>query len=155
MNFIVFLDTVGYYGPVILFAMTFYFLLNQLPYLYLFTFGFIANTLLNHILKSVFRELRPTAPIGNEKFYGSNFYGLPSGHAQSCFFSTAFFYLIKGPRTILYLMIFMCVLTLYQRWKYRYHSIKQLLYGTFIGIFFAWFIIYMYQYSCRTEYMIL
>lgn len=155
MDCIILLDKIGYYGPVILFAITFYFLLNRLPYLYLFTFGSIANTLLNHVLKSVFRELRPQGHIGNEQFHGSNFYGLPSGHAQSCFFSLAFFYLIRGQSNVLYLMVFISALTLYQRWKYRCHSIKQLIYGVFIGIFFAWFIIYMYQYIRRTEYTIL
>jgi len=155
MNIIIFLDTVGYYGPVILFAVTFYYLLNRLPYLYLFTMGSIINTLLNSTLKSIFRELRPSHPLGNEHFHGSNFYGLPSGHAQSCFFSVAFLYCMRAPTTLLYLTTFISTLTIYQRWKYRYHSVKQLLYGILVGIFFAWFIIYMYQYIRRTEYMIL
>ena len=155
MNLIIMFDTIGYYGPVILFATTFYFLLNRLPYLYLFVFGSIANSIVNNILKSVFKELRPSGKIGSEQFHGSNYYGLPSGHAQSCFFSFAFLYLVRGPSAILYFMGFISALTILQRWKNRYHSAKQLLYGAIFGIFFAWTIIYMYQYMRKREYMIL
>jgi len=156
MNMIIYLfDRIGYYGPVILFATTFYYLLNRLPYLYLFVFGSITNTLLNHTLKSIFKELRPSGKLGYEQFHGSNYYGLPSGHAQSCFFSLAFLYLVRGPALVLYFMGFITCLTLYQRWKNRYHTAKQLLYGGIFGICFAWFAIYMYQYAQKREYMIL
>jgi membrane-associated phospholipid phosphatase len=143
------IDFIGYYGPIIMFSITFYFLLNRIPYLVVFIFGSIANTILNKVLKNVFREPRPKGQlpfIDQDHLIGVEQYGLPSGHAQSVFFSLAFLFFANGPQAVLYCMVLLSFLTLYQRWKYRRHSVKQLAVGSLTGIIFSYFLIYSTQY---------
>jgi membrane-associated phospholipid phosphatase len=142
-------DYIGYYGPVILFATTFYCLLNRIPYLIAFTGGSILNTFANEVLKNTFREPRPPnqiAFIDDKNLTGTHFYGLPSGHAQASAFAIAFLILVNGPETLLYFMTCIFITTLYQRWKYHRHSIKQLAAGSLIGALMAWIIVFMTQY---------
>ena len=143
------IDAIGYYGPVILFTMTFYCFLERSPYLFVFIMGSIANALLNKALKMTFQEPRPKGQIpfiDHDHQIGTEQYGLPSGHAQSSFFSLAFLFFANGPPAFLYTMSFLCILTLYQRWKYRRHSIRQLVIGSLIGISFAYVLVYSTQY---------
>jgi membrane-associated phospholipid phosphatase len=142
------LDIIGYYGPVILFGITFYCLIERTPYLMVFTLGSVLNTFLNTFLKSIFREPRPKGQIPfieHENLIHTQQYGFPSGHAQSAFFSLAFLFFANGPISTVYSMTFLTIITLYQRWKYRRHDIKQLVYGSLIGIVFAWVLVYMTQ----------
>ena len=142
-------DYIGHYGPVILFGLTFYCLLHRIPYIIVFVFGSILNTFLNEFLKTFFREQRPKGQIefiDHDRLIGAHYYGLPSGHAQASFFALAFLFFAKGPIAFLYFMSFICILTLYQRWKYRRHSIKQLLVGAIVGTSFAWVLVYLTQY---------
>ena len=139
------IDYIGYHGPIILFAMTFYSLINRSPFLIVFVLGSITNTLFNAILKSVLREPRPNNQIefvDSHNLIGYNNYGLPSGHAQSVFFSLTFLFLANGEILFLYVMSCITILTLYQRWKYRRHTIKQLLIGSAVGIVYAWVLVY-------------
>ena len=142
-------DIIGHYGPVILFTLTFYFLIERTPYLIVFIFGSIANTFLNQMLKSTFREPRPSGQIefiDHEYLTGIQQYGLPSGHAQASFFALAFLFFSHGPQSAIYIMAFICVLTLFQRWKFRRHSVKQLAAGSLIGTGFAYILVYITQY---------
>jgi membrane-associated phospholipid phosphatase len=147
--FIIF-DYIGHYGPPILFAVTFYYLFNRHIYVFVFLFGSLINSLLNMLLKRVFREPRPNHPllfIDSNDLTGNNYYGLPSGHAQSVMFSLTFIYLTKNTDSnfimTFYTMSCIAVLTLYQRWKYNRHTIKQLLVGSVIGFFFAWTLVFI------------
>jgi len=146
---ILFIDTIGYYGPVILFAITFYFLLLRSPYLIAFVIGYVINTFLNSGLKLVFREPRPKGQIefiDHTDLTGANYYGFPSGHAQASFFALAYIFFVNGPPAVLYFMTGICTLTIYQRWKYRRHSMKQLFFGALIGTGFAYIVAYSVQY---------
>jgi len=151
--FIELFDYIGYYGPVILFTITFYCLIERTPYLIVFVVGSILNSLLNSFLKSVLREPRPNGQIDfidHNHLIGSNLYGLPSGHAQSVFFSLTFLYLSNGPIPFLYLMACITILTIYQRWKYKRHSIKQLSFGAIIGILYGWVLVYLTKYELHS-----
>ena len=75
----------------------------------------------------------------NEDYVGVEKYGMPSGHAQSCFFSMTFLYLVKGSPAWLIFELFIGIISLYQRFKYKQHTIEQLLAGSILGIFFAYF----------------
>jgi membrane-associated phospholipid phosphatase len=144
------IDIIGYYGPVILFALTFYYLIKRPPYLMMFTIGSIANTLLNRVLKTTWREPRPRGQItfiDNNNLIGPEQYGLPSGHAQASFFAVAFLFFSNGPQAVLYVMTLLCVITLYQRWKYRRHTIKQLALGSLIGTLFAYALVFLTEFS--------
>lgn len=141
------IDIIGYYGPVILFAITFHSLIGRTPYLIVFTFGSIVNIFINNVLKSTFREPRPN----NQRFFIHNEkaveeYGFPSGHAQTSFFAVAYLFFVGGYQPILLFMTLLCGITLYQRWKYRRHDIKQLVFGSVFGILFAYGVAYTTQY---------
>ena len=150
LSLIKIVDYIGYYGPVILFATTFYCLLQRTPYLIAFTGGSVINTFTNEVLKNIFREPRPPNQIAfmdDENLTGTHFYGLPSGHAQASAFALVFLLLANGPQAVLYFMTGIFIITLYQRWKYHRHSIKQLAAGSIFGAAMAWIIHYFTQYA--------
>jgi len=70
-------------------------------------------------------------------------YGMPSGHAQSCMFSVMFYYLIYGMNEILYIMLFIISLTIYQRWFNKNHTLFQLLIGCIIGSIVSMLVVYI------------
>jgi membrane-associated phospholipid phosphatase len=151
MNPFIIIDYIGHYGPCILFLITFYYLFDRNIYLFVFLFGSLVNYWINIVLKTVFREPRPANPlvfIDSNDLIGNNYYGLPSGHAQSVFFSLIFFYKVSQPSSCstiftLYIMSCITMITLYQRWKYRRHTIKQLIIGAIIGSLFALTLIFI------------
>ena len=94
------------------------------------------NYCTNGALKLIFREPRPDGNIvfdSHEITTGSERYGMPSGHAQSVAFSSMFSYLITKSPKILMGTSFISVITIYQRYKYKRHTIGQLFVGTIIG----------------------
>jgi membrane-associated phospholipid phosphatase len=97
----------------------------------------------------MFKEPRPRGQIpfiDHDQLTGSEQYGFPSGHAQVCFFALAFLFFANGPLAVLYIIVFLCFLTLYQRWKYRRHSVKQLVFGALFGTLFAYITVYTTYY---------
>lgn len=139
-------DYVGFQGPIITSAITFVSLLNQPKYLLSFAVGSILNYYLILLLKVVIKEPRPSNPIAyiqDDIYKGAILYGMPSGHAQISFFSITFLYLTKRPFSIFTLSLFVGCLTLYQRWKFRRHTVEQLIFGTAIGSSFSYFIFWM------------
>ena len=88
-------DNIGYYGPIVLFFVVIYFLWNRPKYVILYVICFFINTMLNKSLKIMFREPRPDNPLEFakfEKYKNEERYGMPSGHAQSAFFSIVYLY---------------------------------------------------------------
>jgi membrane-associated phospholipid phosphatase len=129
--------------------MSFFSLIERSPYLVVFTIGSILNTFLNTFLKTLFREPRPKGQIefiDHNELTGAQQYGFPSGHAQASFFSLAFLFFSNGPIAMIYFMTIITFLTIYQRWKYRRHSVRQLAFGSLIGGLFAWVLVYLTQY---------
>jgi phosphatidylserine synthase len=100
------------------------------------------------------REERPSNPIpfsSLEKYTGEQFYGMPSGHAQSVGFSFVFLSLLEGYYSWwLYIITAIMGLTCIQRWKYRRHTVEQIIVGLFFGGMFAWIVLYVFD-----DYMIL
>lgn len=142
------IDTIGFYGPVILAVITSLSLIKQQPYLLSFLVGLFFNSQFNTILKSIIKEPRPSNITKHE---GAQLYGMPSGHAQSVFFSLTFLYLVKTSYWILLSMLFFAALTIYQRLNSKEHTSKQLLVGAFVGFVFAnaWFKLSKYIVSPR------
>jgi membrane-associated phospholipid phosphatase len=133
-------DYIGFYGPNILFILSLVVLRNKMNLMLVYVVGFIANTLLNHILKGAFQQPRPTEEIHlfqMEQLYrkqiGFDRYGMPSGHAQSVLYSTAFiYYAFKNIKvTTLYLIV--SLMTLYQRVKFKNHTVFQVIIGSLVG----------------------
>ena len=111
------LDSIGFYGPVILAITNIYYLFYRKTYLYAYILFLIINSFINRILKEIIREPRPN----NQRFMKfeskDDIYGMPSGHAQSIFYSTTFLYLTTASYYLLIISLFVCALTIYQRYQ--------------------------------------
>jgi len=125
-----FLDNFGF---LIVFVIGFITLLKNPIYLSGYLVFTCINQIINIVLKSTIREPRPITI--NETNYDK--YGMPSGHAQHIYFFMTFTYLVNKSIMVLLLELFISFFTLYQRWKYKKHSIPQLLVGSIIGIIVA------------------
>ena len=81
------------------------------------------------------------------KLYVSNahVYGMPSGHAQSVGYALGFLYFTKRKQlntlpitstlVIVFLVeIFICAVTMYQRWESKAHTVAQITLGLLIGL---------------------
>jgi membrane-associated phospholipid phosphatase len=145
----VFQDYIGFLAPFLLFFLSFILLWSKKYYLIYYIIGYGFNIVLNLILKGIIRDPRPKEDIqliniseNNGKRISFDKFGMPSGHAQLCFFSVAFIYLVfkNIPLTIFYIII--SLLSLNQRVKYKNHTLLQVLIGTLVGSFFG-FAIYM------------
>jgi membrane-associated phospholipid phosphatase len=145
MQEIDFLYRIGFMGPIILSFITIYSLWNQQKYLYSYLVFSIGNTILNKIFKNIIKQQRPSnsKKIMNEHYAGSEIYGMPSGHAQSAFFSISFLYFAIGSTNWIFIELIIAALTLYQRWKYRQHTVEQLFAGSLLGIVSAYCSIYI------------
>jgi membrane-associated phospholipid phosphatase len=136
------IDLIGFHGPIIAAVITLTSLFYQKPFLYAFILFSILNYVINGLLKSSIREPRPSGSIPihdlDKEDGNKTSFGMPSGHAQLIFFSTTFLYLVKKNTYLLLFELFLCALTLYQRWKYRKHSVQQLLVGSGVGAGFAY-----------------
>jgi len=137
----------GLYGPLILFFFSLYVLRHKRNFLIYYSFGFFINVLLNLVLKKLIQQPRPREDIHvpniiptNGKRYGYDVYGMPSGHAQTVFYSITFTYLVltnkfrdfKWSWTLL-LFLLIGLITLFQRVLYKNHTILQVLVGSLIG----------------------
>ena len=109
--------------------------------------------ILNIIIKGIIQEPRPIydhkkvslAITHAKRFFYQNgvpfdLFGMPSGHAQSSFFSTIFIYFALRKMNITYIYLALTLLTCIQRISSNYHSISQVIVGSFIGSLFAFFV---------------
>jgi len=133
------IDKIAYFGPKINFTIGFISLLKRPQYLsgYLVFTGI--NYILNGLLKTTFKEVRPSGGIPlydgeEEKYKNEHKYGMPSDHAQLVFFALTYIYLVKHSIYTLILELSIALLTCFQRWKYRRHTIEQIVIGSIIGI---------------------
>jgi membrane-associated phospholipid phosphatase len=135
------IDYVGLFAPIILCILTIIIIFNKTTYLLFFIVGFILNNILNILLKLAIKEPRPIndtllikAGTANGKRYNFDKYGMPSGHAQMCGFVLAYILLVLNNVYVTTLYIIITIISLYQRYKYKNHSILQLIVGLFIGL---------------------
>ena len=149
-------DLVGFYGFFVTISVLFVHMV-QLPWMTGLwdTVGFVGGVLIsdttNKTLKTWVRDPRPSGAIpmilprgwpgaGDDgtdmsMYHGPEQFGYPSGHAQLSFYVLGFFYgLLRGRITIWWLVcVFVSLMTLYQRWSYRRHTVEQLLAGAVLG----------------------
>lgn len=138
-------DYIGFFGPIIVIIISITKLWNQPQYLIGYACFEVINSIINSVLKSLIRQERPMGgrSIVNEKYTGANIYGMPSSHTQNVAFSTTYLYLVKGSPTYLILESFILALTFYQRWKYKRHTVEQLIAGVGVGMLIAYMGFYM------------
>ena len=141
-NAIFILDWVGYFAPIILFVSSCFLLYKKNMLLSLYIIGSILNTALNGILKDIIKQPRPTEDIRIfnaskmlDKRFGYDRYGMPSGHAQSVFFSTVYIYFALDNKYISLIYLAISLITMYQRVKYKNHTIFQVIVGAIVGSF--------------------
>jgi membrane-associated phospholipid phosphatase len=134
------IDFIGFNGPVILFLASIIYLYVKNSYFTIYVVGFMFNSLINYILKGVFKQPRPIDDkhlFNLEKMYRSVLtfenYGMPSGHAQSVFYTTIFTYLAVENNVLLVSSLFISLLTIYQRVQSKQHFFLQTIVGAIIG----------------------
>jgi dolichyldiphosphatase len=139
-------NEIGAYGPIILFIFSLYFLWENSNLFFYYNIGIFVNQIINIILKGLLQCPRPSE---DEKLFnlalkhGKRFlykdgipydiFGMPSGHAQSVFFSTIFIFLSTEKMNIFLIYLSICLITLWQRVSYNYHTITQVVVGSIVG----------------------
>jgi membrane-associated phospholipid phosphatase len=146
----------GKFGPLLLLINSLYLLWHKDNLFYYYLCGYFLNWILNLVLKGIIKEPRPSedpklfniALKHSIRFkfvngYPHDIFGMPSGHAQSAFFSTIFIYLaLKDIKITIGYLIF-ALLIMYQRVLFNRHSALQVLAGAIVGILFGGFIYFM------------
>ena len=129
------LQVIEIYGPIIVILISAFDLYKKDTYLFFYIIGIGFNTILNLFLKSVIRQPRPSLNNINFGFTNSiDKYGMPSGHAQNLGFSIGFMYIFIKKSYILWVVIIISLITMFQRYVNNKHSIIQLFIGYIFGI---------------------
>jgi membrane-associated phospholipid phosphatase len=136
------IDLIGFYGPLIIAFINCVYLWRRKIFLITYALFLIVNSFINGILKNIIQEPRPIGQIYLNEYdivpnTAPSKYGMPSGHAQSTGYSITFLYLVAHSPALLIISMFIGSLTIYQRFKYRRHTISQLISGLSIGSLFA------------------
>jgi membrane-associated phospholipid phosphatase len=140
------IDLLGFYGPWIQGIINVTQLITQKYYLIGYLVFAYINIFTNKWLKMHYKEPRPSnkeeselpIKIKDPDIFGmpnADIYGFPSGHAQQLVYSVFYLYFVKRSPLFLIAGLFLIGLTVYQRCKFKRHSIKQLAYGSLIGAF--------------------
>ena len=94
------------------------------------------------------KKVRLLKTHSKEYFYQSgipfDIFGMPSGHSQASLFSTIFIYLSLKQTNLLYIYVPLTLLTCYQRVKFDYHSMSQVIVGGIVGTAFGYLV---YQFA--------
>ena len=149
------IDAVGFYSFILLSFMVLWKIYKRLPFVIMYILGAVTIIPVNHSLKSWFQDPRPAQPIPFELFSwntenpkfdttmytGAEQFGFPSGHAYLAFYAISFLYFVtKKIDNIWLISLTIGMITLYQRYKYRRHTIEQLAVGTILGIATGWLV---------------
>jgi membrane-associated phospholipid phosphatase len=92
--------------------------------------------ILNRVFKKLIKQSRPTGIdyINAWDSFPSSSYGMPSGHMQNVTTAATFIILFFKNNNFSIYAIFQSILTGYQRWYYKKHTIEQIITGAIIGI---------------------
>jgi membrane-associated phospholipid phosphatase len=134
------------YGPFFLIILSWFLLWNKNTLFFYYTVGLFLDTILNLVLKGIFKHPRPSEDL--QKFnlaitHGKRFlfkdgmpydiFGMPSGHSQSVLFSTVFMYFALKDKKMIYIYAIISLLTMTQRIYSYNHTLFQAIIGAFIG----------------------
>ena len=140
------LSHLGYQGPNILLLLILLMLYYQhytQPYFYLAVVGWqLASHFLNVVIKNTLKAPRPddspnktlVQPTFKNYLIVHRQYGMPSGHAQAVCSELIFIALFFRKPWLTTLAFLQTALTLWQRYAYKRHSIKQLAVGSILGL---------------------
>jgi membrane-associated phospholipid phosphatase len=134
------INAVGAFGPQLSLFLALLFLRHKPALMIVYSFGFIINALISYTLKGLFKQPRPTdetTSFNLEQIYrkkqGFERYGMPSGHAQTVFYSSAFLYFALKDGNINIIMAILSLVTLFQRLESRHHTLAQVIVGAIVG----------------------
>lgn len=146
-------NEIGNAGDIIIIFLSFYLLWHKNTLFFYYTIGIFINTMLNLIMKCVFKQPRPSEDPnlfnlaltrGKHILYKDrmpyDIFGMPSGHSQTALFSTIFIYLSLKKQNVLYVYIFLSLIVTAQRIAYNHHTIIQVIAGAIFGSCFGYFI---------------
>ena len=130
------------YTPILLIISNIYWLWGKTVYLYGYIIGYIISMFVNNILKELIKEPRPSEDKSlyyAKLSYSINLlraqeYGMPSGHAQELFYSLIYLVLVMKSQYILVPELLIIIYCLYERLVQEYHTLKQLVVGSIVGI---------------------
>lgn len=143
---------------------------HKINYLSYYILGVFINSFINIILKIIIQEPRPNDMnhinvfrkkieyiMKQENGLPFNLFGMPSGHVQNIFFTTIFMFLTFSKNikyniventkykyhwlSFILFYLSMCIIIIYQRINWKYHTLLQCIVGSFIGSIIA-FIVY-------------
>ena len=162
--FVQFIKEIGQYGPLILIISSTVLLWNHHNLFFYYIIGIFADSLLNIILKGIIQLPRPSedpklfniALKNGKRFIFKNgmphdIFGMPSGHAQSSFFSTTFIYLSLRKTNISIIYLLLSFITLFQRVIDNFHTVLQVIVGSIVGILFGYFVYYLSQEKLKNK----
>ena len=136
-----FIYSLGFFGEYILILITCALIYYHTFYFFFYFFFLSISIMINLTLKNIIKEPRPSHPVKflDTDHFSKNSYGNPSGHTQLVFFSFMYAYLVIEKITKLFMFsIIICIITIYQRYAFRNHTLKQLLYGAIVGLILAY-----------------
>ena len=152
------INKLGIFGPLILIIASIVTLWNKTIFYYYYKIGIVTNFILNYLLKILLCQPRPNENIEKFNLAVKNFdhftiknnlphdiFGMPSGHAQSVFFSTVYVFLVKKNIKIFILYLIISLITIYQRIESNNHTILQTIVGSLLGSLYAIIIYYLGQ----------
>jgi membrane-associated phospholipid phosphatase len=117
------------YIPFFLFFLSIFFLQENVRLLLIYVIGYLANELLNRVLKPIIRDPRPVPFSPTDKF------GMPSGHAQLSAFSLVFMSLVLQEKRYAWILLFLCLtlVSMAQRVIIKAHTLEQVIVGALLG----------------------
>ena len=133
-------NTVGKSGPLILLVISIFLLYDKQTLLFYYIAGFLINMGINLILKGIIQQPRPDIDIS--KFNAAmkddrrfifkdgvpyDIFGMPSGHSESCLFSSTFVFLSLHNYKYLFIYLLLSVITMTQRVVYNHHTVLQVI----------------------------
>ena len=146
----------GAMGPIILYIISLNVLWDKPNLFFYYNVGAFSNIILNLILKGLIKQPRPSEDVqqfnialkNGTRFLFRNgiphdIFGMPSGHSQSAFFSMIFLFLSIKKGRVLYVSLFICLITMAQRVAYNYHTLLQVICGAIVGACFGYFVYYL------------
>ena len=143
----------GEFGPMILFVPTIFLLFKKRSALIYYISGSFLNFILNIFLKLLIQQPRPSDD--SDKFelmierrkhlllIPYDVFGMPSGHAQTVAFTTAFVFLTIRNNIFRGFCVLISLVTMWQRVHYNHHTVTQVVIGAIVGILFAGLMFYL------------
>jgi len=138
---------IGFWGPLILMGLSLG-ILSKSPFRLLGAYGIgqLGSSVVNYAAKGLIRQPRPSSETVHyftwdsfeDRFHKANRmgvqeYGMPSGHAQSVFFSLVFIHYALKNDWLTFIYSCIAIITAVQRVIYKNHSLEQVIAGGIVG----------------------